>query len=179
MAEKQVLDLATLQADHGMHVAATRLNDEQLREAEAAFHRLEGRTRSLSFYLNYALTNDRDPARDMSVADAAKRYLDIPEADYRQQNLSHRQFTSFRCELRALQAVFPKNSRQRRRTGRCYRAAANPNLRGRYYRGPPAFVPRGIRNAPTAYYYPTVCVSISPVTGPAMLPRYYHRACVG
>ena len=42
-----------------MRVAATRLADEQLRLAEAAFHHLEGRTQSLAFYLDYALTNYR------------------------------------------------------------------------------------------------------------------------
>ena len=44
------------------------------------------------------------------TAEAAKRYLEIREADYKQQNLSHRQFTSFRCELRMLEAAFPKKS---------------------------------------------------------------------
>ena len=71
VAEKQVLDLSVVQAENGMHVAATRLTDEQLHEAEAAFHSLAGRTRSLTFYLNYALTNYRDPAKDMSVAEVS------------------------------------------------------------------------------------------------------------
>ena len=42
-AERQALRIAALRGEAGMHVAATRLADEQLREAEAAFRRLESR----------------------------------------------------------------------------------------------------------------------------------------
>ena len=37
---------------------------------------------------------------------ASKQYLDLRKADHKQGNLSHRQFTSFRCELRAMEVVF-------------------------------------------------------------------------
>lgn len=106
-AERQALELAALQGESGIRVAATRLADDQLREAEAAFHRLEGRTRSLAFYLDYALTNYRDPVNDMSLVEAAKFYLEVREADEKLGHISHRQFTAFRCELRALVAAFP------------------------------------------------------------------------
>ncbi len=106
-AERQALELAALQAESGMRVAATRLADDQLRQAEAAFHRLEGRAQSLAFYLDYALSNYRDPVNDMSLAEAAKLYLAVREADEKLGHISHRQFTAFRCELRALVAAFP------------------------------------------------------------------------
>ena len=106
-AERQALELAELQGESGMRAAATRLADEQLREAEAAFHRLEGRTRSLAFYLDFALSNYRDPVNDMTIAEAVKLYLGVREADEKLGHISHRQFTSFRCELRALQTAFP------------------------------------------------------------------------
>jgi hypothetical protein len=64
-AERQVLEIARLQSEIGMRTAATRLSDDQLKQAEAAFHRLESRTRSLAFYLDYALANYRDPAMDV------------------------------------------------------------------------------------------------------------------
>ncbi len=105
-AERQALKLAQIQAETGVRTAATRLTDDQLKEAEGAFLRLEGRTRSLSFYLDYALTNYRDPVNDKPVAEAAKEYLALREADHKQGHLSHRQFTSFRCELRALGVTF-------------------------------------------------------------------------
>jgi hypothetical protein len=105
-AERQALKLAQIRAETGVRTTATRLTDDQLKEAEGAFLRLEGRTRTLSFYLDYALTNYRDPVKDKPVAEAAKEYLALREADHNQGHLSHRQFTSFRCELRALEAVF-------------------------------------------------------------------------
>ncbi|MGH7959458.1 MAG: site-specific integrase [Opitutaceae bacterium] len=105
-AERQVLEIAALQTESGMRVAATRLSDDQLREAEAAFHRLVGRARSLAFYLDYALTNYRDPVNDMSLTEAVKLYLAVREADEKLGHISHRQFTAFRCELRALVSAF-------------------------------------------------------------------------
>jgi len=71
-AERQALKLAQIQAETGVRTAATRLTDDQLKEAEGAFLRLEGRTRSLSFYLDYALTNYRDPVNDKPLAEAAR-----------------------------------------------------------------------------------------------------------
>ena len=104
-AERQALEIAALQGESGMRVAATRLADDQLREAEAAFHRLEGRARSLAFYLDYALSNYRDPVNDMSLAEAAKLYLAVREADEKLGHISHRQFTAFRCDLPALSSL--------------------------------------------------------------------------
>lgn len=105
-AERQTLELVRVQAESGVRPAATRLTDDQLKQAEAAFHRLEGRTRSLAFYLEYALANYRDPVRDVPVAEATAQYLALREADHKQGHLSHRQFTSFRCEFRAINVVF-------------------------------------------------------------------------
>jgi hypothetical protein len=109
-AEKGAIERRADEAASGLHSIATCLTVEQLREAEGAFQRLAGRTRSLAFYLDYALANYRDPLREKTVADAAKEYLALREADHKQGNLSHRQFTSFRCELRALQTLYPKQS---------------------------------------------------------------------
>jgi hypothetical protein len=105
-AEKAALELRALQGASNLRSIATSLAEEQVREAEAAFHRLTDRTRSLSFYLDYALTNYRDPAQDKPVTDAAQEYLALREADHNQGHLSHRQYTSFRCELRALGIAF-------------------------------------------------------------------------
>ena len=56
-AERQTLEIARIQAECGVRTAATRLTDDQLKEAEAAFHRRGGRTRSLAVYLEFALAN--------------------------------------------------------------------------------------------------------------------------
>lgn len=105
-AEKAALELNALQAASGLRATATSLSNEQIREAEAVFRRLEGRTRSLGFYVEFALTNYRDPVRDVSVTDATKDYVAMREVDFKQGNLSKRQFTSYRCELRALEIWF-------------------------------------------------------------------------
>ena len=105
-AEKAALELNALQAASGLRATATSLSNEQIREAEAVFRRLEGRTQSLGFYVDFALTNYRDPVRDISVADATKDYVALRETDFNQGNLSKRQFTSYRCELRALEIWF-------------------------------------------------------------------------
>lgn len=105
-AHKAAMEIGAEQAVSGLRSVSTSLTIDQVREAEAGFQRLGGRSRSLSFYLDYALTNYRDPVNDKPVANAAKEYLALREADHNQGHLSHRQFTSFRCELRALGVTF-------------------------------------------------------------------------
>ncbi len=105
-AEKAALEIRTEQATSGLHSITTRLTAQQAREAEAVFQRLEGRSRSLAFYLDYALANYRDPVHDRALAEAVKDYLAIRELDESQGQLSHRQMLSFRWELRALESAF-------------------------------------------------------------------------
>ena len=59
----------------GIRTAITRLTDEQLQEAEAAFLRLKGRPRSLSAYLDFALVNYREPQVERPL-DAANRHAE-------------------------------------------------------------------------------------------------------
>ena len=105
-ADKAAMELSAEQAASGLRPISTCLTIEQVRESEAAFQRLGTRSRSLSFYLDYALTNYRDPVNDKPVVEAAREYLALRELDHKQGHLSHRQFTSFRCELRALEVTF-------------------------------------------------------------------------
>lgn len=51
-AEKATLEIKAAQLASRFRLASTLLEDEQLREAEAAFQRLTGRPRTLSFYLD-------------------------------------------------------------------------------------------------------------------------------
>ena len=105
-ADKAAMELGAEQAASGLRSISTYLTIEQVRESEAAFQRLGSRSRPLSFYLDYALTNYRDPVNDKPVVEAAREYLALRELDHDQGHLSHRQFTSFRCELRALEITF-------------------------------------------------------------------------
>lgn len=58
-AEKATLEIKAAQVSAGFRPAMTLLTDAQLRDAEAAWHRLQGRPQPLSFYVDYALTNYR------------------------------------------------------------------------------------------------------------------------
>src|SRR5471030_287744 len=60
-AEKAALELKALQSASSVRGTSTFLSDAQLREAEAAFLRLKDASQSLSFLLDYALTNYRAP----------------------------------------------------------------------------------------------------------------------
>lgn len=44
------------------------------------------------------------------MAKAAKEYVALREADFKQGNLSKRQFTSYRCEFRALEIWFRRKT---------------------------------------------------------------------
>jgi hypothetical protein len=69
-AERTALELQALQAAAGIRPATTFLTDTQLREAEDAFRRHEGRTRPLLAYLDYALANYRDQQQEKPLAEA-------------------------------------------------------------------------------------------------------------
>jgi hypothetical protein len=69
-AERQVREIARLQSQSGVRVAATRLTDPQLQEAEVAYVRLKGQPQPLLFYLDFALANYRPPQRERRLKDA-------------------------------------------------------------------------------------------------------------
>src|SRR5882672_11371296 len=58
-AERQIREVNFLQRDSGARAAVTRLSEDQLHEAESLFRRVTGLPRSLSFYVEFALTNYR------------------------------------------------------------------------------------------------------------------------
>jgi hypothetical protein len=74
-AERQARDLARLQAATGMRVAATRLTDQQLQEAEGAFTLVKDKPQSLLFYVDFALKNYRAREHEKPLADAVAAYL--------------------------------------------------------------------------------------------------------
>jgi hypothetical protein len=104
--EKAALEIKAEQDTSGLRSITTRLTAEQAREAEAVFQRLEGRDRSLAFYVDFALATYRDPIHDRPISDATKDYLALRALDESQGNLSHRQTRSFGLELRALESAF-------------------------------------------------------------------------
>jgi integrase len=107
IAEKGALDLKALQADSGLRSATTFLTDDQLREAEAVFRRLGGDTRSLTFYVDYARQNYREPEQQTALDVAVGAYLAIKGKECERTLLSPRQLRSIRNELQVLKRHFP------------------------------------------------------------------------
>lgn len=109
-AERQVLEVQRLQAETGIHVAATRLEDSQLKEAEAVFARLKGQSRSLSFYVDFAVANYREPENQKLLAKAIAEYVAAKEHEFEQDHISLPQMGRIRMDLKRLNAHFPRAS---------------------------------------------------------------------
>ena len=109
-AEKAILELKAVQATAGLRAATTFLEDDQLREAEAAFRRITGYVQSLTSYLDYALANYREPARDLQLSDAVTEYLTAKSKEEERTLLSGRQLQSIKQELATLKKHFPTGS---------------------------------------------------------------------
>ena len=107
-AEKATLELKAMQTAGGMRSASTFLAESQLREAEDAFRRLEGRSRSLLGYLDYALTNYLEGKRDVLLSDATAEYYGARHLECERTLLSPPQLRAIKYELAAIKAWFPE-----------------------------------------------------------------------
>ncbi len=105
-AEKSVLEIKALQAASGLHAVATALTEDQVREAEALFQRVVGNARPLSFYVDYALTNYREPENQKLLADAIAEYVAAKEHEFKQDHISLPQLARIRWDLKRLQTHF-------------------------------------------------------------------------
>ena len=110
VAERQTLDIHRVQSETGIRTTATRLTDMQIHEAEAAFRRLADKSKSLSFYLDYALANYRAPERDVTVETATKAYLESKKLEHERGMLSEGQLKDIRVRLDTLKKGFPNKS---------------------------------------------------------------------
>jgi len=106
-AEREIQEVNWLQRDTGTRAAITRLNEDQLHEAEAAFRRLMGQPCSLSFYLDFALTNYREPEKQRPLASAVADYIAAKEHEFAQDQLSPPQLARIRWDLKRLVKYFP------------------------------------------------------------------------
>jgi hypothetical protein len=121
LAEKRALELRALQAASGMREVGTFLTDTQLREAEAAFLRLrelaanqaqptqphQQQTRSLTFYLDYALRHYKEPVAWKPLAEAIGEYVARREADCKREQISEIQLYTIKNHMRRLTVFFP------------------------------------------------------------------------
>ena len=108
IAEKATQELKALQADAGLQSATTFLSEEQLREAETAFNRLKEKPRSLSFYLDYALTNYREPETQRLLADAVADYTAAKDHEREQDQISESHLVFMKRDLKRFVRSFPR-----------------------------------------------------------------------
>jgi len=87
-AEKATLDLKALQLESGMRSVPTFLTEEQVREAETVFSRLKDSPRSLSFCVDYTLTNYQEPQSQKKLTDAVADYLAGKQHELEQDQIS-------------------------------------------------------------------------------------------
>jgi integrase len=106
-AEKAALELKALQMVSNLRAVTTFLTEVQVREAETAFRRLADHARPLSFYLDYALANHREPERQRLLDEAIAAYLAAKASEQEQGLLSAPQLTTIRRQLKVLQTHFP------------------------------------------------------------------------
>lgn len=109
-AERQVLDVQRLQGETGIRAAITRLTDEQLHEAEAAFLRLKDQPRSLLCYLDFALRTYREPVASKPLPEAVAAYVATKRREHERDLLSGCQLRTIVRELAVLEQRFPKGT---------------------------------------------------------------------
>ena len=109
-AEQAALELKSLQIASGQRAVATSLAEDQVREAEALFRRVAGRPLPLSFYVDFALANYREPEKQKRLADAIVEYVAAKRHEQEQDLLSISQFVRIVRDLKRLQRHFPDAS---------------------------------------------------------------------
>ena len=105
--ERQVQEVQWLQRETGIRAAATRLTDEQWHESESVFRRIAGRAKPLSFYVEFALANYREPVTQKLLAEAVTEFLVIKDHEREQDLLSEPYLTRVKRDLKRLQKHFP------------------------------------------------------------------------
>lgn len=101
-AAKASIEIQALHATSGLRMVATTLTQDQQREAEALFRRLEGKSQPLSFYVDYALTNYIEPEQRKPLQDAIREYVAAKEHEFQQGYISRPQFKRIDWELARL-----------------------------------------------------------------------------
>jgi integrase len=106
-AEKAALEMKAMQYASGMQSVTTFLAADQFREAEAVFRRLAGRPRPLSFYVEFALANYREPVTQKLLAEAVTEYVATKQHEHEQDLLSEPHLTRMKRDLKRLEKHFP------------------------------------------------------------------------
>jgi len=108
-AEKATLELKALQATaSNLRSIATTLTEDQAREAEAVFLRLADKPRALSFYVDFALANYKEPESQKSLADAITDYIASKRHECEQRHICRAQLKRIEWDLERFSKHFPK-----------------------------------------------------------------------
>lgn len=106
-AEKSTLEIKAAQTANGMRAVATTLTKDQVREAEAVFRRMTALPRPLSFYVDFALGNYKEPEQQKPLVEATAEYIAAKESEFAQDQLSIPQMERIRWEMKRLTDFFP------------------------------------------------------------------------
>ena len=107
-AEKAALELKAIQTTSGLQSVTTFLVADQLREAEAVFRRLASQPRPMSFYVEFALANYREPTTQKLLTDAVADYVATKQHEHEQDLLSEPHLTRLKRDLERLKKHFPE-----------------------------------------------------------------------
>lgn len=106
-AEVDALEIQLVQGETGVRPTVTRLTEEQLHEAEAVIRRLTGKPRSLSFYVDFALANYREPVSQKSLVEAAAEYVAAKKHEFEQDLISDSYFVRLEREMERIPKRIP------------------------------------------------------------------------
>lgn len=108
-AERQLFEVRRLDAANKLRTVVTRLTNDQLREAEAAYQRIGDKLeRSLSFYVDHALAHYRELDKSMVLAAAVTDYVAGKTREQERTLISVSQLRSITGELETFKAQFPE-----------------------------------------------------------------------
>jgi len=105
-AEKATLELKAFQFAAGQRPILTALTEVQVRDAEAVFRQIAGKPHPLSFYIDYALANYREPETQKFLKDAIAEYVAAKNREFGQDQLSIPHIKRIRYDLGCLEKHF-------------------------------------------------------------------------
>jgi len=79
-------------------------------DSARAFRPREGQARSLTFYVDFALANYREPEKQKPLADAVADYVAAKEYEFKQDQISPPQMQRIRWDLKRLADAFPRKA---------------------------------------------------------------------
>ena len=144
--EADALEIRRLQGETGVRPTVTRLTEEELQEAEAVVRCLAGKAHSLSFYVDFALANYREPLAQKLLTEAITEFLATKDHEREQDLISETYLTRIKRDLALLKKHFPDISVAELTGTRLLGYPINPLFRSHHL-----VVSRSARRAPSVF----------------------------